>query len=76
MAGDSVTRAIFTEIANWLDNELSQDAEQKGQLADDVPCRVIEVVLSTTTARVTATFEVRPDDRIVRVQRLAFRRRT
>lgn len=71
---DSDGRAILSEIANWLDRELGFDPHLKGRPALKLPLRTIDVVLKSTAAQVSAVYEVRGDDRLVRVQRLVFRR--
>jgi hypothetical protein len=71
---DSDGRAILSEIANWLDRELGLDPHLKGRPALELPLRTIDVVLKSTTAQVSAVYEVRAEDRLVRVQRLRFRR--
>jgi len=74
LASNSEKRAVLSECANWLDRELEQNAELKGQLVSEGPERVIDVVLTSTTEMVRAVFEVQVEDRMVRVLRLAFRR--
>lgn len=73
VAGDSQMRATLTELANWLDKDLSIDPDQKGQLREDLGARIIAVELSTSPANVSVTYEVNHADRIVRIIRLTFR---
>jgi hypothetical protein len=70
---DSRVRAILTDIANWVDETLAQDAHVKGQPAEE-GARVLAVPASHSDANVSVTFEVATDDRQVRIIRLAFRR--
>ena len=65
--GNSQTRAVLTEIANWIDTALSQDPDLKGRLREDLGARVIAVKLTTTPAHISVTYEVIPEDRLVRV---------
>lgn len=74
IAGDSQTRAQLTEVAHWIDSKLSENAADLGRARPDLGARIVAVPLSTSQARVAATFEVYPEDRIVRVVRLTFRR--
>jgi hypothetical protein len=74
MAGDTVTRMLLTEAANWIDCNLAENPETKGQLRPDLGARIIAVPLSVFTARVAATYEISPDDRLVRVIRLSLRK--
>jgi hypothetical protein len=71
---DSASRATLSEVANWLDRELGLDADLKGQPVRELPHRTIDVILTSTTAHVSAVYEVLAEDRLVRVQRLVFRR--
>ena len=73
VAGDSQTRLQLTEIANWVDANLSEDPDKKGRLRLDLGARIIAVPLSKSSARVSATYEVWPEDRLVRVVRLTLR---
>ena len=68
---DSETRALLTEIANWVDVNLAFDPHSKGQ-ADPESLRTLSVPISG--ARVSVTFLVLPEERQVRVVRLVFRR--
>lgn len=71
--GNSQTRAVLTEIANWVDTTLSQDPEQKGRPREDLGARLIAVELATTPAHISVTYEVYPNDRLVRVILLMIR---
>jgi hypothetical protein len=70
---DSRVRAILTEIANWVDETLAQDADVKGQPAEE-GARVLAVPASDTDANVSVTFEVAKDDRQVRIILMVFRK--
>jgi hypothetical protein len=71
--GDSQMRAALTEIANWVDSNLSLDPELKGREAFDPGARVVVVPLASSAARVSVIFETVPNDRLVRVIRMTFR---
>lgn len=71
--GDPQMRATLTEIANWVDNNLSHDPEVKGREALEPDTRVLTVPLSNSAARVAVTFQIISDDRLVRVVRMTFR---
>jgi hypothetical protein len=73
IAGDPTMRSTLTAIANWVDAYLSQDVDDKGESLPEFSARVVTVPLSIAPARVEATFQVFPDDRLVRVTRLVFR---
>jgi hypothetical protein len=73
VAGDSHARSILTEVANWIDRELATEPEQKGRPAPESGVRVLAVPVSVSSARVSATFVVSPEDRQVRVVRIVFR---
>ena len=73
VVGDAPTRAILTEIANYVDATLSEDPDKKGEPRPDLDARILAVPLSSSTARVSVTYHVLPDDRLVRVVRLVFR---
>jgi hypothetical protein len=73
IAGDPTMRSTLTAIANWVDAHLAEDADVKGQSLQELSARVVAVPLSIAPARVEATFQVVPDDRLVRVTRLVFR---
>ena len=67
VAGDSRVRAILTEAANWIDTNLAEDPERKGQPVTDQAARVVAVPVSEASARVSATYQYFPDERQVRV---------
>ena len=71
--GNSQTRTALTEIANWVDKNLSEDPGNKGRLRSDLGARVIAVELSSSSAHVSVTYEVDLDDRLVRVILLTIR---
>jgi hypothetical protein len=73
LASRSQTRRVLTQVADWIDRELAQDPELKGQLLPDLSGRLIDVPLSKVDARMQATYVVSSADRIVRVIRLTFR---
>jgi hypothetical protein len=73
VAGDSQARAILTEIANWVDANLAEDPGNQGQARPDLGARIVAVPLSGTPARASVTYEVWPEDRLVRVIRLTLR---
>jgi hypothetical protein len=73
ISGDTRTRSILTEIANSVDNSLSEDPDQKGQPRSDLGARILAVPIAGTTARVSVAYQVRPDDRQARVIRLLIR---
>ena len=72
-ASNSATRAILREIADWVDTNLARDPELLGSDQPDERTRVVAVPLTGSTAEVSVTFEVREQDRIVRVVRLTYR---
>lgn len=49
--GDGAIRTTLTEIANWIDQNLSEDPDQKGQLREDLGVRVVALPLSSSIAR-------------------------
>jgi hypothetical protein len=73
VAGDSQTRATLTEIATWVDANLAEDPDVKGQSRDDLAARIVPVPLSSSTVRVSVSYEVWPDDRQVHVIRLTMK---
>jgi hypothetical protein len=73
VAGDSQTRALLTAIANWVDENLANDPDQKGQPRHDLAARIVAVPVPNSPARVSITYRVLPDDRQVRVIRLVVR---
>jgi hypothetical protein len=72
LAGDSHVRSTLTAIADWVDTYLAVDADIKGQIMPEEAARTIAVPISITTVRVNVTFDVLPEDRLVRVKRLVF----
>jgi hypothetical protein len=73
LAGNAGTRRRLTEIANWIDANLADDPDQKGQLRADLGARIVPVSLADPSAHVAVTFEVSQQDRIVRIIRLTLR---
>ena len=72
-AGDSDSREVLTEIANWVDKNLAEDPDRRGFARPDLLARIAVVPLASSAARVSVTFQVLPEDRHVRVVRLVFR---
>jgi hypothetical protein len=73
LAGDSQSRSNLTEIANWVDKNLAEDPDQKGQPRPDLSARIVAAPVSNSAARVSVTYQVLHDDRQVRVVRLVIR---
>ena len=71
--GDSNKREILTEVANWVDANLAEEPNTKGQALPDQSARVVAVPVSSSTVRVSATFQIFPDDRRVRIVCLILR---
>jgi hypothetical protein len=67
---DPQVRATLTDVANFVDHYLEFDADLKGRPTIDGALQVAYVPVPH--ARVTVTFEVFPDDRLVRVVRMTF----
>jgi hypothetical protein len=67
IGGNSQTRSILTEIADWVDTALSRDPELKGRPREDLGARVIAVELQSTSANISVTYQVSLEDRMVRV---------
>jgi|GEM_PF-3680905 len=72
-AGDSDTREVLTEIADWVDKNLIEDPDRRGFARPDLSVRIAVVPLASFAARVSVTFQVLSEDRQVRVVRLIFR---
>lgn len=70
--GDSQMRTALTEVATWVDSNLSNDPESKGRSGPEPTTRIVNVELASSPARVSVTYEIYPDDRLVRVVRLTF----
>jgi hypothetical protein len=51
VSGDGPVRAALTEIANWIDQNLTESPDQKGQLRNDLDIRVLAVPLRTRDRR-------------------------
>jgi hypothetical protein len=73
VAGDERMRAIPTEIANWVGNNLAEDPESKGHVRNDLNGRILAIPLVDSPLRASVSYEVRPDDRRVHVIRLTLR---
>lgn len=67
IAGDSQFRAILTEAANWVDANLADDPDRKGQPLSGESARVVAVPISESPARVSVTYQIFPDERQVRI---------
>ena len=73
VAASSQMRGTLTEVANWVDTNLSVDPESKGQLRPDLGARIVGVPLLSSRARVSVTYEVWAEDHLVHVIRITFR---
>lgn len=73
IAGDSKLRASLTAIADWIDKNLAEDPHIKGEPRPELSARMIDIPIFSSPARVVATYQVMPDDRLVRVIQLVFR---
>jgi hypothetical protein len=73
IAGDERMRAILSEIANWVDKNLAEDPECKGQVRNDLNARILAVPLVDSPLRASVSYEVWPDDLRVHVIRLTLR---
>jgi hypothetical protein len=71
-ASDSQFRAVLTDIANWVDTNLSVDPDCKGQERSDLAARVLTIPMSAVRASVV--YQVISEDRVVRVVRLTVRK--
>jgi hypothetical protein len=70
---DSQTRAVLTEVANWIDGSLAESPDIKGRPGSESSTRIMNVPLFTSSAHISVTYQVWQDDRKVRVMRLVFR---
>jgi hypothetical protein len=61
---------MLTEIANWVDTTLAEDADRKGMARDDLAARVLTVCGANSSARFAVSYRVFPDDRLVRIVRM------
>lgn len=66
----SDVRTVLTRVANRVDSMLGTDADLKGQLQADT---TRALGLNEDQFQVTVFYEVRVDDRLVRVLRLTFK---
>lgn len=66
-AGDSRMRASLTEIANWVDANLAEDPDTKGQPDPEPSIRVIAVPVLSSEARVSVAYQIFKDDLQVRI---------
>jgi hypothetical protein len=73
IAGDSRTRAVLTEIADWVDKQLAENPDVQGRPCPELSARTLDVPLASSAARVSVTYQVLRDDRLVRVIQFAFR---
>jgi len=71
--GDRQVRAILTEAANWVDENLAESPNQKGQVRDDLSARVLAIPVSNSLARVSVTYQILEEDRQVRIIRFVFK---
>lgn len=71
-SADSRTRTTLTQVANWVDANLAEDPDQKGQQRADLAARILAISVANSSARASVTFQVLPADRQVRVVRLHF----
>ena len=71
--GDASTRAALTEVVNWVDKNLVEGADSKGDYRADLDARILAVPLSSSFAEVSVAFQAPTEDRQVRVVRLVFR---
>lgn len=70
IAGDHRMREILSEIANWVDDNLAEDPDRKGQPRNDLNARILAVPLADSPLRASVTYEVWPEDRRVHVLRM------
>jgi hypothetical protein len=70
LASDSGTRSLLSDAANWVDRNLAEEPEAKGQARPDLGARIIAVPLSSSSVRVSVTYEIWPDERQVHVIRI------
>lgn len=68
---DSATRAILTDVANWVDTNLAAEPASKAQVDVD---GIYIVWVPISLVRVSVSYEVHSDDRVVHVIRFNFRR--
>jgi hypothetical protein len=73
VAGGTRVRAVLTEAANWVDTNLAEDPDRKGQPIFDQAARVVAVPVSDASARVSVTYHFFPAERQVRVVNLIVR---
>jgi hypothetical protein len=64
-------RAILTNVANWIDQNLANDADQMGR-EESMSVRILAIPI--TEARISVAYQVIADDCQVRILRLNFRR--
>jgi hypothetical protein len=67
---DSQGRSLLTDIANWIDDTLSDSPELKGQ-EESASVRLLAFLMRNT--RVSVAYQVMPEDRKVYVIRMALR---
>ncbi|HRX80886.1 MAG TPA: hypothetical protein P5307_17575 [Pirellulaceae bacterium] len=72
---DSDTRNVLTDVANWIDEELSVEPEAKGR--PDVGQDNLRILaVANSMAQISIAYHVLPEDRKVIVVRLLFRRQS
>lgn len=70
---DSNTRNVLTDVANWIDSELSIDPDAKGRRdAHQGSLRILAV--PNPDAQISIAYQVYPEDRKVIVLRLLFQK--
>jgi len=73
IAGNTQSRSILYEVANWLDTSRAEDPDRMGEPRPGTSARQIAVPIPGSSAHVSATFRVLADDRPVRVICVVFR---
>lgn len=72
-AGDATTRAFLTEVANWVDSNLAAEPELRGTAWTEPNTYIAVVPTQFPTARVSVTYQISAEDRLVRIVRLLIR---
>ena len=68
--GDSGRRQLLNDVANTIDRELAIAPENHGEPLPSEPALRVWTI-TDFVAKVSVAFEVRPDNRIVRVLRIS-----
>ena len=71
--GNATTRTFLTDIANWVDANLADDPELLGYAWSEPNTYIATVPTQFASARVSVTYQVRAEDRQVRIVRLLIR---